>query len=151
MKRAALIILPLALAVLPDVALASPPPPPPPPPPNCDVCSGPPPPPTPVATVAPTVVAVESMVDIKVFPSRVNRGRNIKLSVLASTDDTVSVAVKYHATKAKNLRYRVGSSGTLTRTWIVPRSIPVGQARVRVVVTGRHDKVSRTVSVTVVS
>lgn len=118
-------------------------PPPPPPPPNCKSCPGPPPPPTQVPTPVPTVVAPQPVVDVKLETPKVSRGHAAKVTVDASTDDRVTVVVHYHRRKAATYHAKIGSSGTLVKSWKIPKTAPVGKAAVVVTVSGGAAKVSR--------
>ncbi len=126
-------------------------PPPPPPPPGCTaLCSGPPPPPTPVPTVAPTEVAVQPVVDVRLDESKAMRGDTVKVAVDASTDDEVTTVVRYHQWKPKTLHSRIGSSGTLEQNWKVPKDAPLGKATIKITVADPGDVISKTLSLEIV-
>lgn len=130
-------------------ALASTPPPPPAPP-NCPTCGGPPPPPTPVPTVAPTAVAPQSVVDVHLTTTRIPRGHEIRLQVDASTDDVVTVSIRFKSGKPILYQGKIGSSGTLVKTWKVPKSAPLGKASVAITVAGKTDKYAKSLDFQVV-
>jgi hypothetical protein len=119
-------------------------PPPPPPPPGCHTCPGPPPPPTPVPTLAATVVAPVAVVDVHLSTSKVSRGHTARIDVNASTDDLVTVLVRYHKGKSYTYKSKVGSNGSTSKKWKVPKSAPVGKATVMVTVQGAVDRYSQT-------
>lgn len=124
-------------------------PPPPPPPPGCKACSGPPPPPTPVPTLAPTSVAPQAVVDIKLEVDKVARGHAVRLSIDASTDDAVTVIVRYHKGKSTTYRVKVGPDGTAAPTWKVPKSAPTGKGSIQVTVQGAIDRYAKSFVFTV--
>lgn len=126
-------------------------PPPPPPPPGCSkACSGPPPPPTPVPTPAPTVVAPQPVVTVHVAARKVARGHVARIAVRASTNDRVTLQVYYHHGKPTTWQATIGSSGSLMRTWRIPRKAPVGPALIKVTVDGAAGKVRRLLTFRVV-
>jgi hypothetical protein len=114
-------------------ALADPPAPPPPPP--CKYCDGPPPPPTIVPTVAPTQIAQGPIVDVRLAPTHVSRGKTAKVAVTAEQHAKVVISVRYHREKTPHILHTtVGTSGMLVRAWKVPKSAPLGKATVTVTV-----------------
>lgn len=121
---------------------------PPPPPPNCAKCGGPPPPPAAVPTPAPTLVAPQPAVAVHVASPRVARGRTEKISVDASTDNVVSMVIRYKTGKPVVFRSRVNGSGTLIKAWKVPRTAAVGKATVTITVQG-SSSYTKTVTFTV--
>lgn len=126
-------------------------PPPPPPTPICTWCLGPPPAPTPVPTLAPTVVApVMTAVSVEVSPVHVKRGQSAKVQVSASKAAKVTIMVRYHSGKPATYRATTDGAGKLVKTWRVPKSAPLGKARVQIDVAGEGKPYSTTVSITVV-
>jgi hypothetical protein len=122
-------------------------PPPPPTPPGCNSpCTGPPPPPTPVPTPQPTTVAPHPVVVVQLQSPRVSRGHTVRVSVAASTDDAVTLTVKYHRGKPKISHGKIGSTGTLVHRWKVPKRAPVGKGRVTIVVRGHEGTISKSLS-----
>jgi hypothetical protein len=112
-------------------------PPPPPAPPDCKICVAPPPPPTPLPTVAATLLPAKPSVDVQLAPTHVSRGHTAKVQVQAPQDATVSVGVRYKGMKSYRVFHsKVGSSGTATQTWKVPKNAPLGTAQVKVQVSG---------------
>lgn len=125
-------------------------PPPPPPPPVCKICAGPPPPPTPVPTVAPTLVAAREVVDVRLVTPRVARGHPAKLHVAASTDDAVTVTVRYRNGATNVYHARIGDSGALVKSWKVPTSAAVGKGTVTVTVEGNAQTFAKKLTLVVI-
>ena len=111
-------------------------PPPPPPPPGCQSCNPPPPPPTPVPPVGPTAVPAQPVVDVHLAASKVSRGQTEKVSIDASTNDDVTLTVRYSKGKPVAYHLKIGSSGMLVKKFTVPKTAPVGKAHIQVSVKG---------------
>lgn len=112
------------------------PPPPPPTPSGCIPCS-PPPPPSLVPTVSPnTLPRVTAVVSVSVHlsPSRVHRGRRIKLSVVSAPKAPVSLVVRYRLAKPWIMKAHTNGAGKLTRSWKVSWKAPLGRATLIVMV-----------------
>lgn len=126
--------------LFPGVAMAhyASPPPPPPTPNVCISCSPPPPPslvPTASSDTIPPVTAVLS-VSVHLAPSRVHRGRWVKLSVVSAAREPVSILVHYRSGKAWLMRSRTNAAGKLARSWKVAGNAPLGHATL--IVTVKH-------------
>lgn len=122
-------------------------PPPPPATPTCKWCGGPPPAPTPIPTLAPTVIAPDThAVAVEISPTKVHRGGQTQVSVTASTDDKVTMTLRYSHGKATVYRTSIGKSGKLSKRWKIPKSAPVGKAGIKVDVVGDGKPFSATVS-----
>ncbi len=126
-------------------------PPPPPPPPGCKSCGGPPPPPTPVPTIPPTVSPAVVSVAVHLSPIRVRRGQQAKLTVTATSDDKVTVVVRYRHGKPVTFHGKVNSSGTYTKSWKIPKSAPLGKGTLHVTVKSNVNPYSGSVSFVVVN
>lgn len=137
----------LTLPVVSSVGAALPPPPP---PPSCHVCSGPPPPPTLVPTVAPTLVPMQQSVVVRLSPTHVGRGHPTKVQVTASTNDDVTEVVHFREGKSATYRARVGASGTLTNSYKVPDTAPLGKAVLTVTVREEEKTIVESVSFQVI-
>lgn len=148
LRSAALLLAAVLSLVSGSVAFASSgaAPPPPPPPPDCKSCPGPPPPPTPVPTPAPTIVAPQPVVDVKLDTPKVPRGHAVKVGINASTDDAVTLIVHYRHAKPARYHATIGSSGRLTKSWKVPKSVAPGKVVIVVTVRGDGARVSKELS-----
>jgi hypothetical protein len=124
-------------------------PPGPPPPPTCKYCEGPPPPPTPVATVGPTLLPALPAVDVHLAPTHVSRGHTAKIEVSAQQSAAVTIAVMYRGWKKSRVSHsKVGVTGTLVKTWKVPKSAPLGDAQIKVMVSGQSQAFNLALTVT---
>lgn len=112
------------------------PPPPPPTPSVCVSCSPPPPPslvPTASSNTLSPATAVVS-VSVHLAPSRVHRGRWVKLSVVSTAREPVSIVVRYRFGKPWITRARTDAAGKFGRSWKVAANAPLGRATLTVMV-----------------
>lgn len=94
-------------------------------------------------------MAPQPIVDIKLGADKVSRGHFVHLSIDASTDDQVTVVVRYRTGKSSTYRLKVGPDGTATPAWKVPKFAPTGRASIQVTVQGSLDRYARTFAFTV--
>ncbi|MGH2442339.1 MAG: hypothetical protein ACRDFX_04150 [Chloroflexota bacterium] len=149
MKRLLAILVLLAALIPSTVVLADSPLPPPPPPPPCSSCVSPPLPPTPVASLQPKLVAPQPLVEVHLDTAKVARGHRAKMTIKASTGDTVALRVQYRKWKPHTSHSKVGKSGNDTQTWKIPKHAPLGKAEVTVTVVDGGDSLSKTLSIQV--
>jgi predicted dinucleotide-binding enzyme len=88
-------------------------------------------------------LAPQPVVDVRLATTKVSRGKTEKINIAASTDDVVVVTIRYRSGKPLVIKAKVGSSGTLVKTWTVPKSAPVGKASVKVVVESDGTQISK--------
>lgn len=139
----------LLIAQVGDVhgALAAPPGPP--PPPDCKSCPGPPPPPTLLPTPEATLVPSQQVVEIHLAPTHVSRGHAAKITINSAGDEAVTITVRYKGAKKPSVSHsKVGSTGTLVKTWTVSRNAPLGNAQVKVDIKGEDQPFTATLVVT---
>jgi hypothetical protein len=128
-------------------AFADPPSPPPPPP--CKYCDGPPLPPTIVPTVAPTQIPQAATVDVHLAPTHVSRGKTAKIAVTAEQDAKVIITVQYHGQKKRSsVHTQIGDTGMLVKAWKVPKSAPLGKAKVTVAVSTQDHRFALQLTIT---
>lgn len=73
------------------------------------------------------------------------RGKIAKISVEASTNDSVTLQIYYRHRKPVTWHGKIGGKGKLTRSWTVPKKAPVGVTVVKVTVDGPDGKVQKLV------
>jgi hypothetical protein len=102
-----------------------------------------------VPTLGESTTPSERVVSVELSPLHVHRGGTTKATITASTDDKVTLVVRYHHARPVKYHGTVGSSGKLVKRWKVPRKAPIGKATVTVTVDGAGKPYRATASLVV--
>lgn len=150
MKRLSIVagtLLLLAQFGSPSRVLADPPGPP--PPPTCKSCPGPPPPPTPLPTASPGDSTSQQVVNVNLAPTHISRGHVAKLKIMAQESAGVTIRIQYRGAKKASVSHsKVGSNGTLVKSWKIPKNAPLGTGQVKVDIEGEDEPFTATLTVT---